>query len=224
MRVACASGSSRIRTGCSILHHSPLRGVEHILHAGDIGRGDVLARLERIASVTAVSGNVDGFDASKDSMERTVDLAGHRIAIYHRLYEGGRLTREGWLCSRVSVHRQCVWAYASTEGRMARRVLLFNPGSAGPKRFRLPRAVGLLLFQNGSIETQHIMLGVRRNDSPAADAGIFCSTCCGGLAIMREEFLDSRSGGVIHLLRGGGLMLRQFIVALGVVAVASQAG
>ena len=112
--------------------------------------------------MTAVSGNVDGFDASGIPVEQTVELAGHRVAIYHRLYEGGRLTREGMdVLARI---RPALCVYGHTHQPKAEwrdGVLLFNPGSAGPKRFRLPRAVGLLLFQNGSIETQHIMLADR---------------------------------------------------------------
>ena len=137
-------------------------GVEHILHAGDIGPGDVLAQLEGIAPVTAVSGNVDGFDASGIPIEQIVELAGHRIAIYHRLYEGGRMTRDGLdMLERI---RPTLCVYGHTHQPKAEwrdGVLLFNPGSAGPKRFRLPRAVGVLLFQNGSVETQHIMLAER---------------------------------------------------------------
>ncbi|MCW5796927.1 MAG: Phosphoesterase [Nitrospira sp.] len=144
----------------SIIHH--FAGVEHILHAGDIGPGDVLAQLERIAPVTAVSGNVDGFEASGIPVEQTVELAGYRIALYHRLYEGGRLTRHGNdMLARI---RPAVCVYGHTHQPKAEwrdGVLLFNPGSAGPKRFRLPRAVGVLLFQNGSIETRHIMLADR---------------------------------------------------------------
>ena len=144
----------------SITRH--FAGVEHILHAGDIGSGDVLAQLERIAPVTAVSGNVDGFDASGIPVEQTIELAGHRIAVYHRLYEGGRLTRDGIdLLERI---RPTVCVYGHTHQPKAEwrdGVLLFNPGSAGPKRFRLPRALGVLLFQNGSIETRHIMLADR---------------------------------------------------------------
>ncbi|MCC6967636.1 MAG: metallophosphoesterase family protein [Nitrospira sp.] len=144
----------------SIIDH--FAGVEHILHAGDIGPGDVLAQLERIAPVTAVSGNVDGFDASGIPVEQTVELAGHRIAIYHRLYEGGRLTREGKdMLARI---RPAVCVYGHTHQPKAEwrdGVLLFNPGSAGPKRFRLPRAVGILLCQIGSIGTRHIMLADR---------------------------------------------------------------
>lgn len=138
-------------------------GVDHILHAGDIGRGDVLAQLQRIAPVTAVSGNVDGFEASGVPVEQFVELVGHRIAITHRLYEGGRLTKDGMdLLARL---RPAVCVYGHTHQPKAEwrdGVLLFNPGSAGPKRFRLPRAVGLLLFQSGSIETRHIIL-----DDPA---------------------------------------------------------
>jgi putative phosphoesterase len=144
----------------SIIRH--FAGVEHILHAGDIGPGDVLDQLALIAPVTAVSGNVDGFDASGIPVEETVELAGHRIAIYHRLYEGGRLTRGGMdLLARI---RPALCVYGHTHQPKAEwrdGVLLFNPGSAGPKRFRLPRAVGILLFQNGSIETRHIMLDDR---------------------------------------------------------------
>lgn len=144
----------------SITRH--FAGVEHILHAGDIGSGDVLAQLVRIAPVTAVSGNVDGFEASGIPIEQLVELAGYRIAIYHRLYEGGRPTREGMdLLARI---RPALCVYGHTHQPKAEwrdGVLLFNPGSAGPKRFRLPRAVGMLLFQNGSIEARHIMLADR---------------------------------------------------------------
>jgi len=137
-------------------------GVDHILHAGDIGPGDVLAQLARLAPVTAVSGNVDGFEASGISEEQTVELAGHRIALYHRLYEGGRLTRGGIEFLARTHPEICVYGHThQPKAEWREGVLLFNPGSAGPKRFRLPRAVGVLLFQNGAIETQHIMLADR---------------------------------------------------------------
>ncbi len=144
----------------SIIDH--FAGVEHILHAGDIGPGDVLTQLERIAPVTAVSGNVDGFDASGIPVEQTIELAGHRIAIYHRLYEGGRLTREGKEMLERILPTLCVYGHThQPKAEWRDGMLLFNPGSAGPKRFRLPRAVGILLFQNGSIDTRHIMLADR---------------------------------------------------------------
>lgn len=137
-------------------------GVDHILHAGDIGRGDVLAQLQRIAPVTAVSGNVDGFEASGVPVEQFVELVGHRIAITHRLYEGGRLTKDGMdLLARL---RPAVCVYGHTHQPKAEwrdGVLLFNPGSAGPKRFHLPRAVGVLLLEHDTVESHHILLADR---------------------------------------------------------------
>ena len=159
MRIGVISDTHGLFDRAILRHFS---GVDHILHAGDIGRGDVLAQLHRIAPVTAVSGNVDGFEASGIPVEQTVELAGHRIAIYHRLYEGGRLTRDG--IDMLARARPTLCVYGHTHQPKAEwrdDVLLFNPGSAGPKRFRLPRAVGLLLFQNGSIEARHIMLADR---------------------------------------------------------------
>lgn len=76
-----------------ILQH--FRGVDHILHAGDIGRRSVIEQLERIAPVTAVSGNVDGYEQSGFPSEVIVELAGRRVAIRHILYEGGKLTKDG---------------------------------------------------------------------------------------------------------------------------------
>lgn len=69
-------------------------GVDHILHAGDIGDREVIRHLERIAPVIAVSGNVDGFDRSGFPAERVVELAGRRIALRHIVYEGGAVTTE----------------------------------------------------------------------------------------------------------------------------------
>ncbi|MBC7838054.1 MAG: metallophosphoesterase family protein [Nitrospiraceae bacterium] len=72
------------------------RGVDHILHAGDIGDESVIEQLERIAPVTAVSGNIDNNDEqSRFPSEAVIELAGLRIAMRHILYEGGKLTKGG---------------------------------------------------------------------------------------------------------------------------------
>ncbi|WHZ24052.1 MAG: hypothetical protein OJF47_003164 [Nitrospira sp.] len=141
----------------ALLRH--FAGVDHILHAGDIGKGEVIEQLERIAPVTAVSGNVDGFEASGVPVEQVIELAGRRIALYHRLYEKGTLTRDGaGLLARTNPVI-CVYGHShQPKAEWREGVLLFNPGSAGPKRFHLPRAVGLLLFQNETIEPRHILL------------------------------------------------------------------
>jgi hypothetical protein len=71
------------------------RNVDHILHAGDIGKRSVIEQLEQIAPVTAVSGNVDDGEQSVFPSEAMIELAGRRIAIRHILYKGGKLTKDG---------------------------------------------------------------------------------------------------------------------------------
>ncbi|MBI4000310.1 MAG: metallophosphoesterase family protein [Nitrospira defluvii] len=137
-------------------------GVDHILHAGDIGRREVIEQLAQIAPVTAVSGNVDGFEVSGFPMEQVIELAGCRIALYHRLYEKGKLTRDGAHFLKRTTPAICVYGHThQPRAEWREGVLLFNPGSAGPKRFYLPRVIGLLLFQNETIEPQHITLADR---------------------------------------------------------------
>jgi len=134
-------------------------GVTTILHAGDIGDSDVIRRLRQIAPVIAVSGNVDDFEQSGYPRVRVIRRAGVTIAIRHILYERGQLTDEAreWLnetqphvCIFGHSHRPAIDRYEGT--------ILFNPGSAGPRRFSLPRAVGLLTIHEGRILPQLIRL------------------------------------------------------------------
>ncbi|MCC2640165.1 MAG: uncharacterized protein K0S45_578 [Nitrospira sp.] len=159
MRIGLVSDTHGLFDRAIIRHFS---GVDHILHAGDIGRREVIEQLEQIAPVTAVSGNVDGFEASGFPVEQVVELAGRKIALYHRLYEKGRMTGEGAAFLARTVPEICVYGHThqpKMEWRQGQ--LLFNPGSAGPKRFHLPRAVGLLSFDSGAIEARHITLSDR---------------------------------------------------------------
>jgi putative phosphoesterase len=141
-------------------------GVDRILHAGDIGRVAVIDRLKAIAPVTAVSGNVDGFEASGFPRELIITVEGRRIALYHRLYEGGAMTREGRAFLERAGADLCVFGHTHRPA-MERLgdMLLFNPGSAGPKRFSLPRGIGLLLVYPDVIEPMHIMLPDRARSS-----------------------------------------------------------
>ncbi len=144
----------------AILRH--FQGVDRILHAGDIGDRSVIIELEKIAPVTAVSGNVDGYERSGLQPETLIDLGGRKIAIRHILYEGGKLTKEGRtfldrerpdLCIYGHTHQPKTESYGPT--------LLFNPGSAGPKRFKLPRGLGLLTLGPGTILPTLIALADR---------------------------------------------------------------
>jgi putative phosphoesterase len=134
-------------------------GVAAILHAGDIGNPDVIRQLLQIAPVVAVSGNVDGFEESGFPRSRVIRRAGVTIGIRHILFERGKLTPEAkeWLdkeqpdvCVFGHSHRPTIEQYGPT--------LLFNPGSAGPKRFSLPRGIGTLTIVGGRIEPRVIPL------------------------------------------------------------------
>ncbi len=141
----------------AILRH--FRGVDHILHAGDIGDRSVIIELQKIAPVTAVSGNVDGFERSGFQPETMIELGGRRIALRHILYEGGKLTKDG----RAFLERErpdvCIFGHThQPKAEWLGNTLLFNPGSAGPKRFHLPRALGILTIADGTITPTHIVL------------------------------------------------------------------
>ena len=135
------------------------KGVDHILHAGDIGDQSVIEQLEQIAPVTAVSGNVDDDGQSGFPSEAVIELAGRRIAIRHIVYEGGKLTKDG----RAFLEREqsdiCVFGHTHRPKReLLGGTLLFNPGSAGPKRFKLPRGLGLLRLSGTEVKPRLISL------------------------------------------------------------------
>lgn len=145
------------------------KGVGHILHAGDIGDRSVIEQLEQIAPVTAVSGNVDEYEHSGFPRQILVCQNGKTIAVCHVLYEKGKLTQEAksWLdreqpdiCVFGHSHCSTIEQYGPT--------LLFNPGSAGPKRFSHPRGIGLLTIQRETVSPKLILLSdnvSRRNRS-----------------------------------------------------------
>ena len=136
------------------------KGVDHILHAGDIGDRSVIEQLEQVAPVTAVSGNVDDDEQGGFPSEAVIELAGRRIAIRHVLYEGGKLTKNG----RTFLDREqpdiCIFGHThQSKVEWFDKTLLFNPGSAGPKRFSLPRGVGVLRLDKGQVVSSYIVLG-----------------------------------------------------------------
>ncbi len=143
-----------------------LSGVTEILHAGDIGGRDVILRLQEIAPVVAVSGNVDDYEKSGFPQRVIIRRGGIKIAICHVLYERGQLMKSG--CGKVAGpgRRQS----ASLAGHSHRptieqhgHIIVFNPGSAGPRRFSLPRGVGLLTITEGKVMPRLICLSDRAN-------------------------------------------------------------
>ena len=140
------------------------KGVDYIFHAGDIGDRCVIDQLEQIAPVTAVSGNVDDDGQCGFPSEAVIELAGRRIAIRHILYEGGKLTNDG----RAFLDREqadiCVFGHThKPKIEWFGKTLLFNPGSAGPKRFSLPRGIGRLTIQREKMLSKLIRLSDNAN-------------------------------------------------------------
>ncbi|MBI3807402.1 MAG: metallophosphoesterase family protein [Nitrospirae bacterium] len=128
----------------------------------------MIEQLEQIVPVTAVSGNVDDEQCGFPS-EAVIELAGRRIAIRHILYEGGKLTKDG----RAFLEREqpdlCIFGHThQPKAEWFSKTLLFNPGSAGPKRFSLPRGIGVLTIRKENVLPKLIRLSDnvnRRNRS-----------------------------------------------------------
>lgn len=145
----------------AILRH--FQDVDYILHAGDISDKSVVEQLEQLAPVTAVSGNVDGYERSGFPPETIVELGGRRIAIRHIVFEGGKITKEGQAFLERARPDVCVFGHTHRPAaEWVGATLLFNPGSAGQKRFTLPRGLGLLMIDGDHVEPTVITLRDRK--------------------------------------------------------------
>ena len=116
-----------------------LRGSDYIIHAGDIGDPLILKKLGEIAPVTAIRGNVDREAWAKQIPATNVlQIAGISIYVLHNLNELDLKPEAAGFGVVVSGHSHV--PRQETENG----VLYFNPGSAGPRRFRLPVTIGRL--------------------------------------------------------------------------------
>jgi len=123
-----------------------LAGVDHIIHAGDIGRNDIVDRLRLIAPVTAIRGNIDTADWAKAYPETaTVRLEGRSFFVVHDVHDLQIDPAADGIDVVVSGHSHR--AQIKTVGR----VLYLNPGSAGPRRFKLPITVATLEVAAGAL-------------------------------------------------------------------------
>jgi putative phosphoesterase len=115
-----------------------LRGVNHIIHAGDIGRAEILDALRRIAPVTAIRGNVDSGEWAREYPDtKLVRLAGKSIYVLHDLKT---LKADPGAGIDVIVSGHSHVPKIDTIGG----VLYLNPGSAGRRRFKLPITLATL--------------------------------------------------------------------------------
>jgi uncharacterized protein len=112
---------------------SALRGCDLILHAGDIGKAEVLEDLRKLAPVHAVRGNVDRGDLAAGLQDTAVvDAAGKLFYLIHNIAELDLDPAAAGFAAVVSGHSH------KPEVRAHAGVMYINPGSAGPRRFRLP--------------------------------------------------------------------------------------
>ena len=131
-----------------------LRGVEHILHAGDVGDRAILDALREIAPVTAIRGNVDVSGACAKLPDTDVVELGDRLFyLVHSVHDLDINPVAAGVAMVVSGHSH----KASVQVRDG--VIYFNPGSAGPRRFSLPVTVGFVTVEDG-VEASVLELAV----------------------------------------------------------------
>ena len=133
-----------------------LKGVERILHLGDVGKPQILRELEKIAPVTAIRGNVDREGECYKLPETDVVLIeDHYLYLLHDL-KTLHLDPAAARFSAVLYGHTHVPNYHHKKG-----VLYFNPGSCGPRRFDLPMTIGLLrLGEDGELKPEIVNLPI----------------------------------------------------------------
>jgi len=132
-----------------------LRGADRIIHAGDVGSPEILETLAAIAPVTAVRGNVDTCPWARKLPETNVlEVDGVSIYVLHDLSALDLKPEAAGFRVVISGH-----SHAPKQETRA-GVLYFNPGSAGPRRFKLPVSVGRIKLNEDKIEAEIVALSV----------------------------------------------------------------
>jgi hypothetical protein len=132
-----------------------LQGCELIIHAGDIGRPEVLDRLREIAPVHAVRGNNDR-DAWAGSLPLTevVELGGVYAYLLHDIADLDIEPAAAGMAAVITGHSH------KPVAELRDGVLYLNPGSAGPRRFKLPITVARLRVTDGQLKPEIVRLEV----------------------------------------------------------------
>lgn len=124
--------------------------VDHILHGGDVGPAEILARLEALAPVTAVFGNTDGYEIRRRCPRvAQIELDGFFITVTHGDQFGSpnpQILHEEFPDADIIVYGH------THEARLElvdRTVTVMNPGAAGPVRFNSVPSVGIMELETG---------------------------------------------------------------------------
>jgi uncharacterized protein len=139
---------------------------ELIIHAGDVGKEEILDELRAIAPLVAVRGNIDtGGVAEKLPDREVVELDGCKLLVLHDLAE-----LEIEFDPREAGYQGVIFGHSHRPLIETRHeVLYFNPGSAGPRRFRLPITVGRLTLTNAEVSAEIIDVG-EQGEMPSGSA------------------------------------------------------
>jgi putative phosphoesterase len=123
-----------------------LRGSEHIIHAGDVGAGEILEQLSTLAPVTAIRGNIDKAAwARRLPATEAVEIGGISLYVLHDLTQLDLNPAAAGFDVVISGHSH------APKQETRNGVLYFNPGSAGPRRFKLPITVGKLIVKQRTV-------------------------------------------------------------------------
>jgi len=130
-----------------------LRRSDHIIHAGDVGDPEILQALAALAPLTAIRGNIDkGAWARKLPEIEVVELGGVSIYILHDVAQLD-------LKPAAAGFRVVISGHSHAPGQQVRDgVLYFNPGSAGPRRFKLPVCLGKLTIENRNVRGEIVKI------------------------------------------------------------------
>jgi putative phosphoesterase len=131
-------------------------GVEHILHGGDIGHTTIIKELEKLAPVTAVSGNCDAGIAYRET--EVVMLAGRKFLLHHIV--DVRVPSETFQ-RQFDREQPDVVIFGHTHKpfqQVIGKTLYLNPGYAGKQRFRLERTVAILHCTKTKIRAEYMKL------------------------------------------------------------------
>jgi putative phosphoesterase len=132
-----------------------LRGVDFIVHAGDIGSPEVLSLLARIAPVTAVRGNNDrGVWAEKLPITAVLEVESSFLYVVHEIASLDLDPKAAGFQAVITGHSH------KPSAEIRRGVLFLNPGSAGPRRFSLPVALARIEVQGSTLSHRLVELAV----------------------------------------------------------------
>ena len=129
------------------------KGVEMIVHAGDIGGRSILHALEKIAPVTAVRGNMDsGIIAAFLNEAETFSFGGFSFHVRHDLLKLNIDPAASGVDMVITGHTHL------PELKTENGVLYLNPGSAGPERPKKPISLARVSLRNGKLSARHFYL------------------------------------------------------------------